>query len=407
MAKTTKKDKPLNILILFLFILLILFPLGQFTTIPLGIFGLVDIHIYLQDIVLIGIWFILIYLFSWDKIKLSQIPFFKPILLFILMAFLSLIFNLSKLPFSQFIISSLYLIRWIGYLGVYFASYLIILRQPQLKEKIYFGLIMAAFVSSIFGLLQYFLYPDLRNLYYLGWDPHYYRVFGTFLDPSFLGLIFVLALNLIYLQIFTKPRSYWLMGIAGVIYIALALTYSRSSYIAFALSMAFICYQKRAWKYFFALIFIGLVTLKLLPNPTHSEGAHLGRSTSSEARIGSWQDSLSLIRKSPLFGLGFNALRYTNPTNTQYFANNPIPSHASSGIENSFLFVWVTTGLIGLISFVYLLGKIFIMGDEIVKVSLLAICLHSIFNNSLFYPWIMFWLWLILGLGLARRVKKF
>ena len=44
----------------------------------------------------------------------------------------------------------------------------------------------------LLGFIQLMFYPALRNLYYLGWDEHLYRMFSTFLDPNFAGAFFVL-----------------------------------------------------------------------------------------------------------------------------------------------------------------------------------------------------------------------
>ena len=64
-----------------------------------------------------------------------------------------------------------------------------------------------------------FVYPDLRNLWYLGWDPHYYRVFATLLDPNYVGILLVLTIFVwIYIWVNNKKLRIWfvpLFMIAG------------------------------------------------------------------------------------------------------------------------------------------------------------------------------------------------
>lgn len=403
MANAAAKNYLNNLFRLFIF-LLVLYPLGQLTTIPLPIN---DVHLYLQDLVIILIGISVIYGFIVFKFKLSQLPLLKPIFLFIAAAGLSLFVNFSQLSLNQALISSLYLCRWIGYSAIFFGCVILFKYHPDAHKKLEKGLIWAGLATALFGLLQYFFYPSLRNLYYLGWDPHDFRIFGTFLDPGFLGLIFVLSLIMLYLKIIEKRSKFYLIS-ALIVFIALALTYSRSSYLALGISLVYLTYIYKKWSLFIGLIFIGAVAFFLLPRNLPSVGVNLGRTTSIEGRIGSWSESVNLISKSPIFGLGFDTLRYTgNQLPSQYFQGNPITSHSATGVENSLLFVLTTTGIVGFFSYLYLLYMIFKLGNVLVKVSLISILVHSFFNNSLFYPWVMIWLWIIIGLNMTLdKLKK-
>ena len=51
------------------------------------------------------------------------------------------------------------------------------------------------------GFIQFLFYQSLRNLFYLGWDEHLYRMFSIFLDPNFAGAFFVLYYFLFVLNI--------------------------------------------------------------------------------------------------------------------------------------------------------------------------------------------------------------
>jgi O-antigen ligase len=259
-------------------------------------------------------------------------------------------------------------------------------------------LVIVGLVTAIFGLLQYFFLPDTRFLENYGWDPHYYRVIGTFLDPGFLGLILVLSLIILVIKIWQKNQDRKkLIGAGLIIYLALALTYSRASYLAYSLTVIAAAWWKRSIKLFLFIFIIGAMTLFLLPRPG-GEGVRLERQSTISARILNWQQSIEIVQKNWLFGVGFNAYRYVQDEELKV-------SHAGAGADSSLLFVLATTGILGLGAYSWLWVKALFLSfknikkreNQIALVSILVVLLHSIFANSLFYPWIMAWLWLVLG----------
>ena len=83
-------------------------------------------------------------------------------------------------------------------------------------------------------------------------------------------------------------------------------------------------------------------------------------------------------------------------------------THAGAGTDNSFLFVLVTTGIIGLVSYIYLLFSILkSMFRKITKKnnlayitfsSCIAVIVGSFTINALFYQFVMLWLWILIGI---------
>lgn len=195
---------------------------------------------------------------------------------------------------------------------------------------------------------------------------------------------------------------------AGVmVYLALALTYSRSAYLAYLVAMALIAWYKKSVKFFLAVLGVGIITVLLLPRPG-GEGVRLERKSTIRARIDNWQQSLVIGFKKPLFGWGFNTYRYVQKNLGLLDEENWQKSHAAAGADSSLLFVWATTGLIGLISFLCLGIKIFKQNrSSIVAVSsLAAVLIHSFFNNSLFYAWVMIWMWILLAIGSKSQITN-
>ena len=265
-------------------------------------------------------------------------------------------------------------------------------------------------VTAIFGLLQYFFLPDTRFLEAYGWDPHYYRVIGTFLDPGFLGLILVLSLIIVVVKAWQKKKHRKrLIGVGLVVYLALALTYSRASYLAYSLAMGATAWWKRSAKFLFVVVAIGLITVALLPRPG-GEGVKLERESTIKARILNWQLSWEIAQDNLLFGVGFNAYRYVQDKYITWPEGELEISHAGAGADSSLLFVLATTGILGLGAYLWLWFRALFLSlknfnkvqNQIALASILAVLIHSFFTNSFFYPWIMAWLWIVVG-GIKER----
>jgi len=279
--------------------------------------------------------------------------------------------------------------------------YIIVSKEPKVHWDRY--LYWAGAVFSILGVTQYVLYPDLRNLSYAGWDPHFYRLFSTILDPNFAGIIIVVTFFLgIYMYQELRYR-YLILFVQCMILVSLILTLSRSSWIAFIFPFIWFIWKKRIW-YLMGILAVFIIALFFLPLP-YKQITPVLRQESSMARLNNWIFSIRLIQKKPILGYGFNLLGSHKPVSLVY--DGMQLSHSSSGLDNSFLFVFATTGIVGGIAWIYLiytLWHIKISDTQkkrsllhIFRMSLVAIGIHSLFINSQFFPWIMIWVWTLAG----------
>ena len=418
----------------FLVLILLLFPFGQLTRIHSGIAG---VNLYLQDLVIGALFFYWLIDHLIKRKPFPKPPSRLPILGFILVGAFSLLINLSRLNSSELLISFLYLLRWSVYAGIYFIVYETTLKHKSMKtqesrlkvedprhkmsghkNKILNLLIWAGIMIAVFGLLQYFLYPNLRNLYYLGWDPHQYRIFGTFLDPGFTGVI--LVLTLILLLCFKTLKQNLRIGGAVLVFLALLLTYSRSSYLAMTAAIIVLVWFKKNLKFlllpFLLLLFI--VAASILPRPS-GEGVKLERTSTVSARVKNYQQTLKIIRDNPVFGVGFNSLRFVKRDYDFLKNEDWQEAHSGAGADSSLLFVLATTGVVGLGVYLWMwVAAISKMKNEKSKTHIkykkyknitrkpvnicvftiiAALFIHSLFLNSLFYPWVMVWTWVFLG----------
>ena len=346
-------------LLLLLILSLALGQLGRLEIFP-------GIVIYVHDLLVI-----LLLISYLPKTKTFSTPLTRPILAFTLTAIVSLLVAAWHFPPFQVLTGSLYLLRWLAYASVY-----LVVRQLKLPRSNLRFLTLTGLAVAITGLIQYFVIPDTRFLYDLGWDEHYYRLIGTFLDPNFTGIFLVLTLLLLW------PSPLSLLPFA-----ALLLTYSRSSYLAFVVVLI-----AALWRHHIRLLFVScilfLVILFLLPRPG-GEGVKLERLYSLTNRLDSMTTGLNIFQSAPVTGVGFNLLRFHQ--------ENPV-SHSGAGIDNSFIFLLATTGIPGFLAYLWLLKKQLETKLIAYRLSLIAILVHSLLNNTLFYAPIMLWFWLLLAL---------
>jgi hypothetical protein len=312
---------------------------------------------------------------------LAQRKIVKPnkfLLIFLAIAIISNLIHLSFYPFPP-LQSWAYLLRLISLT-------LLIVYPPKLTSIQNRLLEIVLFSSLLFGFIQYILWPDFTYFKAFNWDPHLYRLVGTFFDPTFTGLIFLFFLIRLY---FSNYRHRLLF--IALTYVGLALTYSRTSLLCFLAAFTFIAVRKKTKKIFFIALSCVLLTIIILPRAP-GEGTKLERTSSIFAKIKNYQQGFKLFITSPISGVGYNNLPYLRP--------NPA-SHANSGFDGSLLTIAVTTGIFGLIFLCLGLYSEFTGGSFLYQTLLLILLVHSLFSNSLFYPWVT----LLLALSKLKNHK--
>lgn len=316
----------------------------------------------------------------------------KPILIFAATLFISLAVNIPRLNASELLVSSLYLLRWVFYALLFF----VVLDLSSFKKRIEQVMIIGGATLVVGGYIQYFLYPDLRNLYYAGWDEHLYRMFSTFLDPNFAGAFFVLYFLFLLNKLF-KKKTLIFGFISLVTLIAIVLTFSRSAYIMLVIGTVILLYLEGKKLFSAGLIGLFLVSIIIFGQLSMwSEGTNLLRTASGEARLDSIRNAFTIFKDHPIFGVGFNSYRYAQ-RDYGFLNEKKKIVHSGAGTDNSFLFILATAGIVGFLAFVYLFFNISLIKDPLVISSISALMVNSLFINSLFYPPIMFWMWIFLA----------
>lgn len=348
------------------YLILVLLPFGQ-----LFKFGLVNIF----DLAVLLLGFITLF----QKPKFPS--WYKYFFYFVLSCIFSLLVKYQFIDYK----SVLYLVRLVSYslVAVYVGShandkkYKVLLGYQELNSK----LVALSVVSAIFGWLQYIFWPDLTALKYLGWDDHLLRMVGTFFDPTYLALIFILGIILSIKNKNTKSMYFLIFS--------LAFTYSRISYL---ILLALLAYKKK----YLGLIVFALVIFILPKNI--GEGTTLTRTASGNNKIINYQETMKIVKNNPIFGVGFNSIcnvkmKYFDNSMSSY--DSSLVSHSCSGADSSLLFLLATTGIVGVILFANFILNI--PSGAVVVLSFVAVLIHSLFSNSMFYPHIMFWMFALIG----------
>ncbi len=391
-AKNNEMNKRLFLVIVYF----LLFPFGQLLRIETSIFD-ISITFHILDII-VGL-SIPVVLFC----KLQKHPLRKHFSYFWFICFLSLLLAVTRYPLLEVLQGSLYLLRFISYYFFFELVWNITNKEQKSinKSKIIFWLTVTLVVTGIFGWLQYLLLPDLRYLKAFGWDDHLYRLAGTILDPGFMGILMVFGF-LISISNFLYSKKKLFLSLSLVFLITCLFTYARASYIAlFAGSLWILFIQIRQMKlkvHSFAFGTLIIITalgglIFLLPR-TAGEGVRLERTNSIHEKFRNYRETLQIVSDFPVFGVGFDTLCAER---VRRFSDKG-ESHSCSGSDSSFLLVLATTGVVGGVAFLSLISHIASLRPRLGEQNIyrkmfvacgIALLVHSLFLNSLFYPWVM------------------
>lgn len=374
---------------IFLFLFLILFPFGQI--IRIGIIQPLDIIVGLAAV------YSVVY-------KLEKPKIFKYFENFLIIAGFSWIFGAAIFKQLEVFYGLLYFARIAAYFYFLIYAWNFAKKSRGNKNLLIDALTALAVVSAVFGWIQYFMFPNFTPFIVWGWDDHLFRLVGTFLDPTFLGMILVFGLlSSIYRYLVSHDK--WTILTTIFLLVSLAFTYSRASYLAFLSGLLVIGLAQKKMRQIVYLI-LALVCLIIVLPTSGNKILKITREFSAIARIENYVETLKIYQTSPIFGIGYDNLCLAKAKTVGYM---DFKSHACSGSDSSLLFILTTTGMAGIIVFVYLVwnvGKSLMKkpGAVILASSFAALLTHSLFSNSLVYPWILGWIIILTAVVLGREV---
>jgi len=363
MVKTIFKRKIVDWLSLFLFASI---PFGQI--------------IKYKGVTILDLSIILIFIYTVFNAKKYPI-WYKYFLWFVYAGFFSWIVGYFTIPDTLTLKGFLYLIRLFIYsfIPVFFINFV------KNKNKTLHNLLVSVLISALFGWVQYMFKPDMRNLKILGWDDHLGRMVGTYLDPGYLAILLLLGSILGFML-----KKYLA---SGFLIFTLLFTYSRGSFLALLFLLFYFLLKTKKTKIFLLFISIFIFLILILPKGK-GEGVNLLRTSTVYARLINYKIGIDIIKKSPVLGFGYNNIC---PVKGMYFEEKNIESHSCFGLDSSLLFIIATFGTTGFFILINILRRISF--DKYSSMFIIVLLIHSLFYNSLFYPHVMTFVGILMGLG--------
>jgi len=294
-----------------------------------------------------------------------------------------------------------------------------------IKNRQDFRIVYAAIFFLVFGLGLVVFYQKLigqgvLSLEDLGSDK-IVRMTGLFSHPNFLGLFlgplivlafggiagfglkkFLTPLNSFILLFFSRSEGAIIGVAAGLVFLGIVLKKSRK-YVLIGLAAVIL-----------------LTAVYPLPRRYFSEKAFL-RDLSGQFRLNIWQGAVSLLKTSPILGVGLDGYEKLVPDyqSKNFIADNgeklfaPVQPYP----HNLLLTVWLEMGLAGLAVFLWTVIKFFKRGfDNFKKAPILTasimgamICVlvHGLVDTPYFKNDLAVIFWLIIGLMIILNKNNF
>jgi hypothetical protein len=300
--------------------------------------------------------------------KFIGTPLGLPIAAFMLLALGSFVFGLSHAPLTP------YVLRHFGEVLLGVALFFLVVntvREPGRLGRVVRALILCAFAAAVLGVVLYVVavyvsddlairalsalgrlgYPTGPGvLRYIREDPELpMRATSTSVDPNVLGSLLNLTLGIAVTQLFARRpliRRRYLVLIVGVMAICLGLTISRGSWVGVGVALAAVATLR--YRKLWLLLLVALVLVLTLPQ-TQTYVAHFLEGVrvedlATQMRIGEYKDAFILIGRYPWLGVGFSG----SPDIDTYI-----------GVANVYLLIAEQMGLVGLTSFLVVMGVFF------------------------------------------------
>ncbi|MDZ4770639.1 MAG: O-antigen ligase family protein [Chloroflexota bacterium] len=296
--------------------------------------------------------FLTVYIFQWMTGRRRALSFtivHAPLALYIGWLLISFILGLRYAPPTQTILRQF--AETLLSIGMVFIL-TDLLRDTRTLRRLVLMVMLAVGAQAVTALILYALpdatsewalvrlerigYPDGGVIRYIEDSPlNPERAIGTWVDPNALGGFLAIAAAMIAPQVFARRpvmRWRWLAwGILGAVLLALILTFSRAAMLAFGLSLVFIGAFKPYRRYWLLLV-VGFVLLLALPQTR----AYIDRfvqaftvsDLATQMRVGEYRDSLRLIERYPIAGVGFTGVPdrdlYTSAASMYFIMANHI-----------------------------------------------------------------------------------
>lgn len=303
----------------------------------------------------------------------------------------------------------------------WFIVYFLVVEVFTDKKHVYIALaifLFTAFSTVIDSLIQFYITnKDIFNGHVI--EPGSRATAGFKTSNGLGGYLTLIIPGLLAWLLLVKQRfSYRLLTVVILCFLlwSLGVTFSRGAWVGAIFGgiflLTFVVFQKKKINTYFSLgllwttiIFCALFILFL----SHSSSQELlSRYRTAYWRLDLWKECLVMIKDKPLFGHGIN----TFMSIFQKYRVNPYegPTYA----HNCYIQLAVETGLIGLISFMWIILKMFVIAIKEVKVritrdqnsavliiallsGIFAFLVHSFMDTQFYSLQLSVYLWFMAG----------
>ena len=390
-----------------------------------------------EILVILGLMFWGFKVLSQEKAKLSSSTLNFPILSFISICILSLIWS------NSFFISLKELPLFLAGPLLYFVITNNISEDRQISRILNALLI----VGSLFGIYGIFQYNGIDFSFWIR-NIGRQQVFGLFGNVNFFAEYLIVPLPIaVSLFFVTQNKIKKFLLLIGIIVMGTSLiaTFTRGSYLGFGVSLIFMSFLflisrgknfiKKNRKIFIIILTVVIIItfLFIIPNPLNKPGtaiekiksrvsiSQITQSASIKRRIATWKFTVPMIKDHPLLGSGIGTYKYnTLKYQAEFFKlgeNRSLYPHGfADKAHNEYLQLWAEMGIVGLGIFIWLIISYFSCGLKILRKikdeykqgiiiglmgSVTAVLIDGLFGFPLHLPATVILFWLVLALTIV------
>ena len=390
-----------------------------------------------EILVILGLMFWGLKVLSQEKSKLTSSTLNFPVLSFIFICILSLIWS------DNFFVSLKELPLFLAGPLLYFVMTNNISNERQIRRILNVLLI----VGSLFGIYGIFQYNGIDFSFWMR-NIGRQQVFGLFGNVNYFAEYLIVPLP-IATSLFFVSQNKWkkILLLIGIIAMGASLiaTFTRGSYLGFGASLIFMFFLflisrgknfiKKNRKIFIIILTVVIIItfLFIIPTPLNKSGtaiekiksrisiSQLSQSYSIKRRIATWKFTILMIKDHPLLGSGigtykYNTLKYQAEFFKQGENRSLYPHGFAEKAHNEYLQLWAEMGIFGLGIFIWLIISYFNYGLKILRKIkdeykqaiiiglmgvVMAVLVDGIFGFPLHLPATTILFWMALGLTVA------
>jgi len=393
-------------------------------------------------LVIIGLMFWFLKMASREEFKISRTPLNLPILAFMTICVLSLIWSNSPM------VSLLELPLFLAGPLLYF----IIANNIKSEHQINRLLTALLIITSILGIYGIFQYQGIDFAFWKG-NVARSQVFGLFGNVNYFAEYLIVPLPLaISLFFAARNRTHKILLLVGILAMggSLILTFTRGSYLAIGISSLFMFFLYFASRgkvfikeykkiFIFILAIIVLVTfIFAIPNPLNKSGTVISKikgrisisqftkDSSLKRREAIWGFTGLMIKDHPLLGSGLGTFKYNSLSyQAQFFDQGEnrrlYPYGIADKVHNEYLQLGAEIGILGLGIFLWLIVAYFNYGIKLLKRlkdeykqgtviglmgGVVAVLIDGIFGFPLHLPATLILFWLFIGLVVSLNQSE-